>query len=284
MMSIGYVAQSISLGTRMMTNGKQGISTNNQPVEYGRFSVVHNGIITNPSEITSTYPSLALNTDLDSEIIPALLEHQASEGSVWTGLSKVLSEAKGQISTLIMSDELNGVIATTNFGSLYSLSCNKSDLWIAASESHFLEKLRSSSKINFGKDAVIKKLVPGAVVFAEGSNNEKLVASKPEDIASVSPKINRLSSEIKKYDYQLNKAENRNSIIRCNKCILPVTVPGLTLDDTGVCNYCNQHQDYSPSGLEALNDYLDQRFVSGAPRRVLMGLSGGVIVPLVSTS
>ena len=29
-----------------------------------------------------------------------------------------------------------------------------------------------------------------------------------------------------------------------------------------MCNYCNQHQDYSPSGLEALNDYLDQRFVS----------------------
>ena len=52
---------------------------------------------------------------------------------------------------------------------------------------------------------------------------------------------------------------------------------------TPVCEYCNQYQDYSPSGLEALNDYLDQRFVSGAPRRVLMAL-GGVIVPLVSTS
>jgi len=63
--------QSILLHTRWATQGEPSNMRNNHPIKYGRMVAIHNGHISNDSELFRT-EGLSRNAEVDSEIIPAL--------------------------------------------------------------------------------------------------------------------------------------------------------------------------------------------------------------------
>ena len=47
---------------------------------------------------------------------------------------------------------------------------------------------------------------------------------------------------------------------RCTKCILPVNLPGVTIDQRGTCNYCNFFEQYYLKNPDFSAEYMQKRF------------------------
>ena len=62
---------------------------------------------------------------------------------------------------------------------------------------------------------------------------------------------------------------------RCRECVLPVTTPGLDLDEDGVCNYCREHEPFPLRGEEALLEALEDARAEGAAYDCEIIISGG---------
>ena len=70
------------------------------------------------------------------------------------------------------------------------------------------------------------------------------------------------------------------SMIRCTRCVLPDTFPGIKFDDEGVCNFCNRFR-----GIERLKKSMEkyrnkfEKLLESKKRRggydALMAYSGG---------
>jgi len=65
---------------RLVTNGFQAIGLNNQPVNKNGIVIVHNGIIVNDKALWQQYPTLVRNAQVDTEIIPAILNELLEKG------------------------------------------------------------------------------------------------------------------------------------------------------------------------------------------------------------
>ena len=62
---------------------------------------------------------------------------------------------------------------------------------------------------------------------------------------------------------------------RCNKCVLPETFPGISFDEKGVCNYCNDWDSVNVLGEKELMKKLDFYRNKGSEYDVLIPFSGG---------
>lgn len=60
---------------------------------------------------------------------------------------------------------------------------------------------------------------------------------------------------------------------RCTKCILPETIPNITFDEQGVCNYCHGYKAMQLGNEEDLLDLFKK--YPGKDYDVVLGLSGG---------
>lgn len=64
--------------------------------------------------------------------------------------------------------------------------------------------------------------------------------------------------------------------MRCSKCILPDTIPGITFNEKMECNYCQtNYPSYTPKGDDQLEHLLQKNLRNGSEADCLVGLSGG---------
>ena len=64
--------------------------------------------------------------------------------------------------------------------------------------------------------------------------------------------------------------------MRCSKCILPETVPGITFNEKNECNYCQEnYPSYYPKGDDKLIEFLNKNIKDKTNADCLVGLSGG---------
>lgn len=64
--------------------------------------------------------------------------------------------------------------------------------------------------------------------------------------------------------------------MRCSKCILPDTIPGITFNERNECNYCEENFPlYYPKGDESLAELLQTKVRNESNADCLVGLSGG---------
>jgi hypothetical protein len=64
--------------------------------------------------------------------------------------------------------------------------------------------------------------------------------------------------------------------MRCSKCILPDSIPGISFDETNECNYCRENfPSYYPKGAENLAALLHANKTNDSAADCLVGLSGG---------
>ena len=65
------------------------------------------------------------------------------------------------------------------------------------------------------------------------------------------------------------------NVKRCTRCVMPETVPGVTYDEDGVCNYCLSYSPADVIGKEALDEIVESLRGKGAAYDCIVPISGG---------
>ena len=272
--------------SRLVTNGYEHDSINNQPVVKDNLVVVHNGIIVNHERLWEKHSLKNKLSDLDSEIIPSLINYFIKEGFDFdVALKKLYQEIVGMASIAILSAQNEFLTLATNNGSLYYLFSNDSQEFIFASERHILSSLITKNDLSDFNIANIKQLKPNnALCLSLTSNMASYIDfDKTTDLKNFKSynqilPIEEISGKITSKKIQinnslehklapipssfLNEVAKRQSLIknlkRCSKCLLPETFPYIIYNVQGVCNYCNHYMPLKFKGEEDFRSYVSK--------------------------
>lgn len=203
--------------SRLITNGL----SDNQPVIRENTCVFHNGIIVNYEAI---WPVLNRTRDLqiDTEIINAITLQHIDDGLEIEKLpDRILEWCEGIINCALVLPKIGKLILFSNNGSLYMGANNQSTLF--ASESFPLTKIGCSNVTQIREPVFIDIPI---------SNDNIEIFDKAGRQTDLIPRLTLSSSEEKILQYQ------KHNLRRCTKCLLPETMPFISYNTEGVCNYC----------------------------------------------
>jgi len=280
---------------RLVTNGSMEDNYNNQPVVKDGIVGIHNGIITNDLALWKKYPNLKRKTEVDTEVMWSLIRLFIQQYTpLQKALAKTFSLIEGSASISILLNDFNIQAIATNTGSVYySFTDN---FFIYASEKIILEKFFKRTGL---KEDTIKQLKPGYALLIEPKTcknslfklnsiklEQKIVKTKDvmSKIKNVSiahgfKKIitnqitNKWLTEANKF-YEHTK-ENVYHLKRCSKCLLPETMPLITFNHQGVCNYCLNYQKGENRGLEKLEKEIKPYRSHSQKPNCIVSFSGG---------
>ena len=280
--------------TRLSTNGDAKNNLNNQPVFDKETITVHNGIIVNTEFLCDSNSNLTKISELDTEIFVRVLEKELHTKNPCEAISAVYKQIKGTASTISIFPRYASVIAATNNGSLYYVFSHNKQSILIASESRILERtLRNSGLSNTFDTYSIHHLEPNhlcsidmatmAMNVRKIQDNVRLQYQKSFDFCIVDlSKYPMCSASIKKTYLSTNcyskyeiDIEPIKKLRRCTRCILPETMPGITFDTHGVCNYCRTYRKYSCKGRDALHAWIRSLRANRYGNDCLVTLSGG---------
>ncbi len=86
--------------TRWATHGKPSVK-NAHPHTVGNITIVHNGIVENYEELKELIDSKALQSETDSEVLAALIDHHY-KGEMLSAIQSALGEVKGTFGLVVM--------------------------------------------------------------------------------------------------------------------------------------------------------------------------------------
>jgi hypothetical protein len=262
--------------SRLVTNGRQFVRENNQPVIKNSLVAVHNGIITNNERLWDEHPELNREYDVDTEILLELINKYASSGiSVPEALGNCFTKIEGTASVAVFSKDFKELILATNNGSLYYRRDSETGCVVFASENYILEQFvrktqRTGGGGGCGKNRKLKAKTM-LLIDTELSTLTLRDLLPGQSFTSMTPRKSKLVLN----DFSRREEDARNSIRRCMRCILPETMPFISFDEEGVCNYCRDYQKDSTAGLDALRAQVEPfRSKDGTPDCIVM-FSGG---------
>lgn len=286
--------------SRLVTNGYEHENNNNQPFAKNGIVGVHNGIIVNDSDLWIKYSDEAKFSDLDSELIPTLISRFERDGdNIVEAIQKFYSQIKGVANFAFYHSSVEGLILSTNNGSIYYVYCSKSKALIFASERYILNMLINENRLSFKKENV-KQLLPKEILLVNESANiflcnknnnsykdnitkrEKLkfveIKEKVKGKVHVNKSMNYSFIPIlKTFEEEINKRTAAISLLkRCSKCVLPETFPFISFDKSNVCNYCNNYTKLVFKGKNNFSKLLNS-YRSNTKKRhdCLVPFSGG---------
>lgn len=166
--------------------------------------------------------------EIDSEVIAAITEKYLEDnGTDLSQLSdKILSLCKGVIACAIILPKIGKAVLFSNNGSLYL--GQSEDGVCFSSESYPLTQIHCTHITQIKEQAVILDIPEYASASVSVSDDRK----RTHNI--IPPfKYNQAEEKL----LQFNLPELR----RCTKCVLPETMPYISFDAAGVCNYCNTY-------------------------------------------
>lgn len=281
--------------SRLVTNGYEQHNYNNQPIVDDGKIVIHNGIIVNTDDLWRNYPTTVKKTDLDTELIPAILNNSLRNKQTYSeSIKQVFSEIEGIANIALLDVQKTFLTIASNNGSLYYVFDANAGLFLFASESVFLSDAIKSLGLSVAISS-IHQLVNTALYFdfikfeiitdlkvldidTTPKYEIKEVVDKDEkqvhENKSLETSFEKVSeSFLNHFDNQKKKI---NELKRCTKCILPSSFPFIEFDSNGVCNYCSNYKKYATKGeLELKKLIADFQTTHGRLPKVLIGLSGG---------
>lgn len=297
--------------SRLVTNGRSELNSNNQPVIKDGAVGIHNGIIVNDASLWEANPKLKRKYDVDTEVFLSLLQMFRNENSNFAGaVKKTFGSIEGSASVALLFDDADCVLLATNTGSLYTCPSKDQKILVFASESYILKQLLEKKFLRplFDASSISQvKAGSGYLVCLPSLRMEhfSLNGKSPADagkitIPSSHVVINEITPLTKFYPPQDNERYKLREDVkqemmrtwerlysgelklrRCTKCILPETTPFIEFDEEGVCNYCRSYEErkrrgYNPiKGEKALEETVSKyRSASGEPD-CLVGFSGG---------
>lgn len=291
--------------SRLQTNGQSEINTNNQPVVKDGAIGIHNGIIVNDDNLWKLFPTLKKNYDVDTEVFLSLLKKYIDEGKSTVEATKsAFKQIEGSASVAIQFDDLNNLVLATNTGSLYVSIDETSKVLVFASEKYILQQILKNKFLNslmasqpvvqvkagqgylLNLDLSQKQVfrLDDKVIDSNGSNHLKVKAEILELNDKQAPTLPDPNQYLLREENKLAMMKNweelyasENTIKRCTRCLLPETMPFISFDEKGVCNYCKDYETRGNylKGEKALEESVSKyRDASGEPD-VVIGFSGG---------
>ena len=206
--------------SRLITNGL----CDNQPVVRNGICVIHNGIIVNDAEVWDIIGSCR-ELEIDSEVIAGIAEHHITEHSTLDGLAdKVLALCKGVIACAVVIPKLGKAVIFSNNGSLYH-GISQSGIYFS-SEKYPLAQVGCKN---------IKQVKNKAIVLDIPVSDKIAISDRNIRTHNLIPSFHSNVTEERMLQYPIPDLK------RCTKCILPETMPFISFDEHGVCNYCHHY-------------------------------------------
>ena len=208
--------------SRLITNGL----SDNQPVVRNDICVIHNGIIVNEEEVWEKLKVKRKHT-IDSEIIVAIAEEYLKKNDkVEVIPDRVLSLCQGVVSCAMILPKHGKLLLFSNNGSLYVGYVGETVFF--ASERYVLDNISCEN---------IKQIKNKPCFIDIPKSNQNFcindIKRRTENLIP-SLKYNQLEDQLLEYK-ELN-------LQRCTRCILPETMPFISFDLKGICNYCNNYK------------------------------------------
>jgi hypothetical protein len=208
--------------SRLITNGLG----DNQPVLREDVCVIHNGIVVNHEEIWAKIGKVR-ELQIDTEVIPAIAAaHLESGGAVEDISARVLGLCKGVVACAMALPRLGKLVLFSNNGSLYV--GQKDGATYFASEAYPLSVV-GCTDVEQVKDE-------GRVIDIPASEAAYGVSNKVGRKTNLIPELVLKSAEEKLLVYP------KHDLRRCTKCVLTETMPYISFDAEGVCNYCKNYR------------------------------------------
>lgn len=219
--------------SRLITNGL----ADNQPVYRDDVCVIHNGIVVNHENLWEEIGKTA-NQEIDTEIIAAIAaKHLENDGSVDAIPERVLELCQGVVACAIALPRLGKLVLFSNNGSLYYGT--KKDAHYFSSESYPLKQLNC--------EVVTQVREKGRVISIPTEANNPIIHEHGNHISNLIPYLGKHRVEEDNLEYK------QPNLQRCTRCILPETMPYISFDDGGVCNYCHSYKSRNkPKPIEEL--------------------------------
>ncbi|MEE8574983.1 MAG: hypothetical protein V3T30_06175, partial [Thermodesulfobacteriota bacterium] len=203
----------------------------------------------------------------------------------------------------LLSDREELLLATNN-GSLYSCIDESRSIFVYASERYILKTfLEKSLMKNYLNESQIEHIKPGegSIVNlttlkadrfyltekkntprkrgARGARTKKVVTDilSESELSRAGKPVPNLNARSLK---DIAKAFPQDDypykgLIRCSKCVLPETIPGIHFNEKGICNFCRAYKKREHYGPEALEETISKyRSKTGKPD-CIVGMSGG---------
>lgn len=283
--------------SRLVTNGSEEIHRNNQPVICADSVGIHNGIIVNVDDLWPRYAHLERQSEVDSEIIFQLIRHFVDGGStLGQATLRTFEESQGQASIAALFADFQRLLLYTNNGSLYVATHPRNEIFLFASERHILDQMVAKSPVllRFGQLA-IRKVPPGEGWVVDLATLERRPLedddSRPSaettssivDVLQAAGEVPEVEPfEIIPQQFPAKLEETFEAchqaiahLRRCQRCLLPETMPFLVFDEAGVCNYCHGYQRNEIRPRNELEDLLTPLRRRGGDANCLLGISGG---------
>ena len=200
-------------------NGKQLVIRNDMVLLYS-------GVIVNDDEIWDSI-SVKRLFENDSEAVLGLALHCIDMGikeQEWPEL--ILSKCKGIISAVLAIPKLGKLLLFSNNGSLYT--GKKEEVLYFSTESYPLRLIKCDEITQIGKKGLLID-IPIADKVNIYNNQEKV----KEKFINTSKNISAEESMLQYYQPKIK---------RCTKCLLTETMPFISFDEEGVCNYCRNYK------------------------------------------
>jgi hypothetical protein len=208
--------------SRLITNGLG----DNQPVLREDVCVIHNGIVVNHEEIWANIGKVR-ELQIDTEVIPAIASaYLESGGAVEDIPARVLGLCKGVVACAMALPRLGKLVLFSNNGSLYV--GQKDGATYFASEAYPLSVV-GCTDVEQVKDE-------GRVIDIPASEAAYGVSNKVGRKTNLIPELVLKSAEEKLLVYP------KHDLRRCTKCVLTETMPYISFDEEGVCNYCTNYR------------------------------------------
>lgn len=218
---VNFSGSSVIAGhSRLITQGL----ADNQPVVIESIAVLHNGIVLNTPEVwekLGTNPQL----EIDSEVIPAIAHHVLSIGKGPENIpATVLDLTEGVVNCVMVIPHLGKLLLFSNNGSLYT--GKKGSNVFFSSEEFPLDQIGCT------EISQVQKPLYFDIPISERPLDLQDYRSERRDLVPVLPQ--RSSEE------GLLSIPSRE-LLRCTRCVLPETMPYISFDSEGVCNYCHSY-------------------------------------------
>ena len=259
---------------RLVTNGLQYTPENNQPVSRGDVVAVHNGIVVNVDELWEENTEISRKSEVDSEVIAALVDSNAEKMSLSSAAIKSLEKIEGAASIGLISAKRRKMLLATNTGSLFYVTSSDKNLFMFVSEEIFLKNiLKKRQYAARFKVEDIKQLKPGNGVLYDLKSGEEQGFEFQLSKKSVGER-----SRIQVVQSVQEAPERElvpSGLKRCTRCVLPSTIPFIRFDQQGVCNFCHDHQPITYKGKDALKAELDKIRRKDGKADMIVTFSGG---------
>lgn len=262
--------------SRLVTNGRQTLNQNNQPVIAGHLVGVHNGIVVNDGKLWARYPTLERQSDVDTEILLRLLGmFQTELGDVADAVRETFKAIEGSASVAVLSAVAAELILATNTGSLYLCTNEARDVVLFTSERYIMDQALE-------RPTIANAVGPHHITHVEAGQagvldlrDLRFEAFSLRQNGHPAPMPAQQVPAARIIDELGDAAAARAALPRCSRCVLPETFPLIEFDADGICNYCREHEPRRFLGRDALEDMAARHRRTDGQPDCIIGVSGG---------